>query len=486
MAIRGIGDGYAFQRLLWLLVGLVVAPTVLLALYGASAIRNQNAWMAQQVRQQQEVRLADVAAELHRRVAELDRAVHQGHREAAGIAQVWTWSEDEPPPARLASVGVPAAEGPETLWFAPSDGSAPIGVFRRGTERVAWQLAVEALQDHVDRFLATRSDDGMVVRLSGSPPGPARAVDPAGSASPVPRTERLLARPLNGWRLVAEYPPGTPGGSVVGSTAWLNGAVLVLLVGLVVLGAVLTLGSAAREIRLSRLQTDFVSNISHELRTPLTSIRMFVETLQSGRLKDPERVEECLHLLGQETERLSRRIERVLSWARMEAGRRVYELEPVSPRELVDDALAALRSQRLMTEEVHIEVDIPDDVPPLEVDRDAIVEALLNLLQNAVKYTPSPRDIRIGATVARGQVGLSVEDNGPGIAKRDRKRIFEKFYQADNLLASAAPGGSDRGSGLGLSIVRAVVRGHGGRVELDTELGRGSRFTLWLPAAHAG
>ena len=495
MAIRGIGDGYAFQRLLWLLVGLVIAPTVFLALYGASAIRNQNAWIAQQVHQQQELRLRDAARELYGHIGELDQRVHERARmcqadsavsclpEADGVAAVWVWSSDVAPPDRLVAVGVPAAEGTDTVWFNPSDGGDPIGVFRSGTHRAAWQLDVSSMRAMLDRFLSSRFDDGMVVELTNSAPGPVPALESFLGSGPVPEVDLLLDRPLNAWRLTAAYPAGTTAEAVVGRTSWVSIAALILLVGLVLLGAVLTLGSAAREIQLSRLQTDFVSSVSHELRTPLTSIRMFVETLQSGRLKDPDRVEECLELLNLETERLSRMIERVLGWARMEAGRRVYEFEDVSAQELVDDALLALRSQRLMAAELEILVEIPDGLPTLRVDRDAIVEALLNLLQNAVKYTPAPRNIHVEAASRPGQVGLAVVDNGPGIEKQDRKRIFEKFYQADNLLSSATQKGAERGSGLGLSIVRAVVRGHGGRVELDSEPGRGSRFTLWLPTA---
>ncbi len=482
--IRGIGDGYAFQRLLWLLVGLVIAPTILLALYGASAIRNQNAWIGQQVRQQQEFRLKESARELYRRIGEIDRQVHSrpDARGTQGVASVWVWPASAEPPARLISVGVPSPTGVETLWFNPSDGGGPIGVFREGDRNVAWQIDVIALAAALDGYLAGRYDDGLVIELAGGEPGPAVTED-AFLASPRTDVDLLLERPLGSWRLVSHYPEGTAVGGLVGRTAWVSPIAVVLLVALVLLGATLTLGSAAREIRLSRLQTDFVSSVSHELRTPLTSIRMFVETLQSGRLKDQDKVDECLELLNQETERLSRMIERVLGWARMEAGRRIYEIETVSAQELIGDALQALRSQRLMSAEVEISVELPEGLPDLRVDRDAIVEALLNLLQNAVKYTPAPRNIGVEAIQRGREVGITVHDNGPGIAKADRKRIFEKFYQADTLLSSATQGGADRGSGLGLSIVRAVVRGHGGRVELSSELGAGSRFTLWLPMA---
>ena len=253
---------------------------------------------------------------------------------------------------------------------------------------------------------------------------------------------------------------------------------LILLVATVVAGVVVTLRSTLREIRLSRLQTDFVSRVSHELRTPLTSVRMFVDTLQSGRLKDPERVEECLDLLAQETDRLSRRIERVLGWARMEAGRRIYEWESASAAELVEEALAAFRSHHVLDpSDLGMEVLVSGALPVLKVDRDAIVEALLNLLTNAFKYTSSPRRIVVSAEHRGNRVGVSVTDNGPGVGRRDRKRIFEKFYQVDPLLSKPT------GSGLGLSIVRAVVQAHGGWVELESELGQGSKFTLWLPVA---
>ena len=113
----------------------------------------------------------------------------------------------------------------------------------------------------------------------------------------------------------------------------------------------------------------------------------------------------------------------------------------------------------------------------------SIVEALVNLLQNAVKYCPPPRHVVLSAEVRGGRVGLTVLDDGPGIPERDRKRIFEKFYQADVRLSAPTQSGANRGSGLGLSIVNAVVRGHGGKVELESDLGRGSRFTMWLPLA---
>ncbi|MEZ4237767.1 MAG: HAMP domain-containing sensor histidine kinase [Myxococcota bacterium] len=231
-----------------------------------------------------------------------------------------------------------------------------------------------------------------------------------------------------------------------------------LLVAVVIVGAVVTLGSAYREIRLSRLQTDFVSSVSHELRTPLTAIRLFVETLQSGRL-DPVRAQECLDRLAQETDRLSRMIERVLDWARMEDGRRVYEFEAVRAEEVAAEALRALRTHHLLDDEPDpVEVRVEPGLPDIRADRDALVEALLNLLHNAIKHTAPPRRIVLSADRRGDWVGIGVHDNGPGIPKRDRRRVFEKFYQVDPLLSSPKQGRMDRGSGLGLAIVRSVAR----------------------------
>lgn len=488
MSVRGIGDGYAFQRLMWLFVGTVIVPTILLALYGVMAIRNQNAWLLQQIQTQQTARLQDSAVVLFRRVDLLEQGVRRaplacGDSQnppcgAPGVSRVWVWEQPELPPDTLTGLGLPSATVDGTVWFNPTDGGGPIGV--DGT--VAWQIDIHALEKELDRYASDRFGDGMGVRLVGLAPGPATPVDEMFTAFGERPVDLPLQRPLSAWRLTAHWPNGSPAVTQLERTRWVGPLALAILVTLVLTGAGIALGSAAREIRLSRLQTDFVSSVSHELRTPLTSIRLFVETLQSGRLDDPERIDECLEMLGQETERLSRMIERVLGWARMEAGRRVYELEPVAVPDLVDDALRALQSQNLMADTTpEIEVELPPSLPLLVADRDAIVEALINLLQNAVKYTPVPQKIRVQAVKRGRQVGITVLDNGPGVAHADRSRIFEKFYQANTFLSSPTQHGADRGSGLGLSIVRAVVRGHGGRVELKTELGQGSRFTLWLP-----
>jgi two-component system, OmpR family, phosphate regulon sensor histidine kinase PhoR len=257
------------------------------------------------------------------------------------------------------------------------------------------------------------------------------------------------------------------------------GILILALVATTILGTIATLVVLYREAYLSRLQTDFVNKVSHDLRTPLTSIRMFVETLQLGRLEDPARQAEALSIISQETERLSALIARLLDWARMESGKRSYDFrrQPVGP--IVDDALRALEPQRLQTGAEVIR-ELPEGLPQIRVDRDALADALVDLLQNAFKYTGPEKRITVLARAAGNAVEVVVQDNGPGIPGADQKRIFDKFYRGKDPLERTI-----EGSGLGLSMVKHVVEAHGGKVSVKSELGKGAAFTILLPIAEA-
>ncbi|MDW8281697.1 MAG: HAMP domain-containing sensor histidine kinase [Myxococcales bacterium] len=243
-------------------------------------------------------------------------------------------------------------------------------------------------------------------------------------------------------------------------------------------GVVATVLYVRRETTVARLQTEFVSKVSHDLRTPLTSIRLFVETLQEGRLRDPDKVQQALDVIAMETSRLSAMINRLLGWARMEAGRRIYRMELESPHRVVEAALAAFEPQRL-TADVTLEKQVEPDLPLVRIDLHAMSEALLNLLQNAFHYTGPQKHIRVSCRRYGKQVAIAVADNGPGIAKKDQKRIFEKFYRVARDDAPLQV----QGSGLGLAMVHHIVRAHGGLTRVESELGRGATFTIYLPAA---
>ena len=286
-----------------------------------------------------------------------------------------------------------------------------------------------------------------------------------------------LPAPLHDLRLAAVAVGEDPVAQASSRNRTVYGVLLGLFYVTLALGVIYTGRTLYREARLSRLKTDFVSLVSHELRTPLTSIRMFIETLALGRVKDPEEQREVLQMLSRETARLSAMIESVLDWARLESGRKQFTRERVPVQAVLDAALEAFRTQRVgaaMQLEVHVETDLP----AVAVDREAVAGALLNLLQNAFKYTGADKRITVRARKEARGVALSVQDNGMGIHPQEKKKIFERFYRVDNLATRTT-----EGTGLGLSIAQRIAHAHHGRITVESTPGQGSTFTFHLPAA---
>jgi len=240
--------------------------------------------------------------------------------------------------------------------------------------------------------------------------------------------------------------------------------------------------SIRRQARLARLKTDLVATVSHELKTPLASMRLLVETLLEDGFQDEKTAREYLEMIAGENLRLSRLIEDFLTFSRMERNRRKFDFAKTTAEEVIQPAMLAMR-ERLRGPERRIEVEVSPGLPPLWADRDALVTVLLNLLDNAYKYTGREKRISLRASCQDGHVIFAVTDNGIGIAPRERDRIFRRFYQVDRRLARETGG-----CGLGLSIVDFIVRAHGGEVNVESRPGAGSTFRVSLPCetgAHA-
>jgi two-component system phosphate regulon sensor histidine kinase PhoR len=259
----------------------------------------------------------------------------------------------------------------------------------------------------------------------------------------------------------------------------LFGVLTVSFVLVAVTGVVLVLVFIRREANLSELQADFVSKVSHELRTPLTSIRLFVETIVRAR-GDRATEDKCIEALERDTERLTRRIERLLDWGRMEAGRKLFELKEANVDDVVEEAVESFGPLRDRHPDLDFAVEVEPGLPCVNVDVSAMVDALGNLLSNAVKYGGAPPKVRLRVRGAPHGVAFEVTDNGQGIPRSEHRRIFGKFYRIDDRLSRER-----EGSGLGLAIVKHVVRAHNGRVQVESVKGQGSTFRIELPAPAA-
>jgi signal transduction histidine kinase len=253
---------------------------------------------------------------------------------------------------------------------------------------------------------------------------------------------------------------------------------LFFVVMLTFLGAFFLWRDTRRETRIAELRSQFVSSVSHELKTPLTSIRMFAETLQMSDetgAGNPKMRAEYLDTIVNETERLTRLLNNVLDFSRIERGQKNYHMEPALLPDVIDAAVRTMRFP-LLEQDFHLKVDVADDIPAMPVDRDAIEQAVLNLLSNAMKYSGKSRDIELRLCRRNGSALIQVSDHGIGIPVDQQRRIFEKFYRAPTKENKAISG-----TGLGLALVAHIAEAHGGAVEVESVPGEGSTFSIRIP-----
>lgn len=239
--------------------------------------------------------------------------------------------------------------------------------------------------------------------------------------------------------------------------------------------------TARREVALAEMKSNFVADVSHELKTPLALIRLFGETLQTGRVRDEAKRQEYYSVITRESTRLTNLIENILDFARIDSGRKEYAMRRVDVAKVVEEMYAAYRVELDHGGFEH-ELTIQPDLPLVDADRDAIAQAVLNLISNGIKYSGDEKYLHIDLKrdTRRGRRGvlISVEDHGIGIRPEDRAHLFEGFYRSSDQRVRGK-----RGTGLGLALVKHIVDAHGGYLDVESRLVRGSTFRIFLPAA---
>jgi len=289
-----------------------------------------------------------------------------------------------------------------------------------------------------------------------------------------PEVAQTLDDPFRGLAMGIKFQGTTAeaiGNRFVRESMLILGVLSLLMIG----GLVLTYRSVNKQVALARLKSDFVSNVSHELRTPLALIRLYAETLELGRISTQEKKLEYYGIIRKESERLTALINNILDFSRIEAGRKEYDFRETDIAELVRNTLDSYRYQ-IEQQGFALEEHIDPSIPPVRVDREAIARALVNLVNNALKYSDRDKFLRVKLYRANANLKLEVVDRGIGIDRNEQARIFEKFYRTCDPLVH-----NTKGSGLGLSLVQHITLAHGGHVEVESAPGRGSKFTMTLP-----
>ena len=293
-----------------------------------------------------------------------------------------------------------------------------------------------------------------------------------------PEVFHKLDDPFRGLALGIKF-QGTTAEAISRRWVWQSFLILAVLSVLMIGGLVFTYRSINKQVELARLKSDFVSNVSHELRTPLALIRLYAETLELGRITTQEKKHEYYGIIRKESERLSALINNILDFSRIEAGRKEYDFRETDIAELVRNTLDSYRYQ-IEQQGFALEEQIDTSIPAVRVDREAIARALVNLVNNALKYSDNEKFLGVKLYRDQSLLKLEVSDRGIGIERQEQARIFEKFYRTCDPLVH-----NTKGSGLGLSLVRHITQAHGGDVEVESIPGRGSKFTLSLPLTAA-
>jgi two-component system, OmpR family, phosphate regulon sensor histidine kinase PhoR len=254
-----------------------------------------------------------------------------------------------------------------------------------------------------------------------------------------------------------------------------NLIILIVLALILFSGVWIVFRNIKSELELAQIKSDFVSNVSHELRTPLALITMFAETLDMGRVRTEEKKKEYLKIISQETNRLSRIVNKILNFSRMEAGKRIYNLTESDINEVVSGVYETYKFH-LQNNGFSFSFQPGEDLPIIKIDHEAVSEAVINLIDNAMKYSEDIKQVNISTGSENNLVYIEIEDKGIGISEENQKKVFDKFFRVTSGLVH-----NTKGTGLGLTLVKHIMDAHKGSIGLKSKLWEGSSFRLNFP-----
>jgi signal transduction histidine kinase len=341
------------------------------------------------------------------------------------------------------------------VWGVLYDADA-LGGFLRGT-----------LNDHLDPATTdwiVKGRDGQTLLLRDQPPTGPLTIN------------ATFADNFPPWWIEFYQQPENPYRRLFASSQSLYFYMFLLIAGILGFGLVLTVRAVSHELELARLKSDFVSTVSHEFKSPLTSISHLAEMLQAGSIPSEERRQRYYDVLVEQSARLSSLVTNILDLARIEEGKKEFAFETLDMGELVRD-LVTTTQQRVGHDGYAIDAHIEESLPSVRADRSAIAQAVTNLLDNAIQYSQDAKQIVVAVSATEEHVIVAVEDHGVGIPANEIDKVFDRFYRGGDAHTRAV-----KGSGLGLTLVKEIVEAHGGTVQVGSEVGQGSTFSIQLPA----
>ncbi len=359
-------------------------------------------------------------------------------------------------------------------------GIAEMSILRRSAVPDVWHVALPG-----DKIVALfrgeriRGEVNKIIASQNIPQGTVIEASLAATESTTPTLGITASQHLPDWQLSYSLLSSSVLSSLengqVASYLWTG--ILVIIAALCL--AIIMARYLTRQLAQAQLKNDLVTIVSHELKTPLSSMRVLVDTLLSDKHTDAKTTQDYLRIISKENERLSQLIDNFLNYSRMSQSGQVFTLKSQNPGTLAESAAQTVK-EKFEHDGFNFQIDIQSDLPEIQANEDALVTALVNLLDNAYKYSGDSQHVKLQVYQQEGFIVFSVIDYGIGLSKKEKGKVFEKFYRADQRLTSAISG-----VGLGLSIVQSIVDAHSGTIKVSSSSGQGSTFSISIPISVA-